>query len=37
MSMYNDYQIIQDTINEISYETWQDTIDNTGNIIQDIM
>jgi hypothetical protein len=37
MSMYNDYQIIQDTVDEVNYETWQDIIDNTSDIIQDII
>jgi hypothetical protein len=37
LSMYDDYQIIQDTIDDVNYETWQDTIDDTGDTIQDII
>jgi len=37
MNMHHDYEIIQDTIDNINYETWQGSIDNTLAIIQDIV
>jgi hypothetical protein len=37
MSMYRDYQIIQDTVDDVNFETWQDAIDDTEDTIQDIV